>query len=1241
MRTRQVLIGSLLAVVLQAVFFAGTLLAFDVSGTLEYAGTKTGRVFLSLPYTEIGTLGTSLVSDGSGTPLPFTIRGVPNGNYTLKAFMDTQGVAVHHQSDPIGSIDLSVSDGNVSGLVLTLTDPSAPAPDEALPAHVSVVHNSNAAMINWSTSANNSNNGPVPADTYNLYWSTDPDVMGSYLVSGGSITKIAASNDKSTFIHTGIGATIYHYAMKSVVNGVLSGSHASETATTTGAGSTITGQVSLSGGNPLGKPLCVFVGTGDAGPTNFTALTTISTSQTFTITGVPDGDYWIYPMFDMNENGLLDTGDIGPLDSFKGQAHVAGGNVDAGILAFSSRNMNASVMTNFWKNGDYTGYNLNFNLRSNKKIPVKVTFTGGTNMPGPLAIDAGLSEWGDFQNYTNIPWTPHVGDSYTFDVTYSDDTTQTVSRAVTNVLDSFATPVSPLGVIPYGTGIPAFTWSAPSSPPAGGYTYRLSMWGESGWWWPNEDLLSTQLSAVYNFDNSASQPMLTDGRSYRWRIEVRDINGNSASNESEFIYITPATGVTLAPSAASPQVQGTQVTFTAQAINGSGDYEYQFRIKTDTTWSTPQAWDPSNTFNWTPAQAGSYTIQVRARNVGSTAVYEASRSVTYVVVEDPPVTGVSLTANQQSPALSTFSTVQCTAVATGGTGTYQYKFMVKNSSDNVWTTPQDWDSSNTFDWTPDQVGSYTIQVRARNAGSIAAYEASRNLTFTVVNEEPVTAVSLAVTNGKNSPAVIGTIQFTAEATGTTGGYEYEYRVKNTAGTSGATLREYSAEATFDWTPSEAGIYTIQVRARNAGSLAAYEASRYLAFTVVENSPVTAVSLVITNGKKSPGDLGAIGTVQFSAAATGTTNNYEYLFMVKNSIDNVWITLQDWSGSGTFPWTPTEAGSYTIQVRARNVGSSAAYETYQKWYFKITNNPVVAITPMSINILLPGNSPQTFTLSNVGSQASMMEYHVADDGALGGFLDVQNASGTLAGGTSATITVSVKPGFTATGNGSLVGATLVLNVYTPAAINYVKVPVSVHIEASSSYVISGRVAASDGTGQPGAQVVLSGTASTTVVTDASGFYQFTDLASGPYTITAGYGVAANGYSPGSRAITITTADITGQDFASPLPILYGAFQTIGTGYETGTGGCSSYGWNGSNPVIWVYPGMTIASIQDSMSTAIFSSNSRPDAPCIGTSDLLVQDATHWSLSTTCTRVPGCGAGGSAVATTNDNAIWTNP
>src|ERR1700733_7079811 len=96
-------------------------------------------------------------------------------------------------------------------------------------------------------------------------------------------------------------------------------------------------------------------------------------------------------------------------------------------------------------------------------------------------------------------------------------------------------------------------------------------------------------------------------------------------------------------------------------------------------------------------------------------------------------------------------------------------------------------------------------------------------------------------------------------------------------------------------------------------------------------------------------------------------------------------------------------------------------------------PMVSITQTPLTVLLPDNCQQSFTIKNTGPQGSTLNYTVADDGALSGFLSFTNGTGALNSGVSTTITVSVKAAFVSS-SPSLVGASLILDVYTPKASN---------------------------------------------------------------------------------------------------------------------------------------------------------------------------------------------------------------
>jgi hypothetical protein len=150
----------------------------------------------------------------------------------------------------------------------------------------------------------------------------------------------------------------------------------------------------------------------------------------------------------------------------------------------------------------------------------------------------------------------------------------------------------------------------------------------------------------------------------------------------------------------------------------------------------------------------------------------------------------------------------------------------------------------------------------------------------------------------------------------------------------------------------------------------------------------------------------------------------------------------------------------------------------------------------------------------------------------------------------TITLSVTPSNVTTtdssGNYSFTGLTNGDYLVTPTKIGYTFSPLfaSVSIRNNSqtninftasvegTYFISGTVTL-NGSGLSGVTMTLSGDASQTKQTDSDGYYSFSGLSNGTFTITP----SKTGYSfnPASRSIDIAGSSVTGADFtASQLP-----------------------------------------------------------------------------------------------------------
>jgi hypothetical protein len=160
------------------------------------------------------------------------------------------------------------------------------------------------------------------------------------------------------------------------------------------------------------------------------------------------------------------------------------------------------------------------------------------------------------------------------------------------------------------------------------------------------------------------------------------------------------------------------------------------------------------------------------------------------------------------------------------------------------------------------------------------------------------------------------------------------------------------------------------------------------------------------------------------------------------------------------------------------------------------------------------------------------------------------SGTIspvAGGSGATVTLGGAANATTTANssGNYTFSGLANGTYTvtPSRAGYTFTPASRSVTVSganittglnftataqtSTYSISGTI--SPVAGGSGATVTLSGAASATTSADSSGNYTFTGLANGTYTLTPSH----TGYvfSPSSQGVTVSGANVTGQNFTA--------------------------------------------------------------------------------------------------------------
>ena len=463
--------------------------------------------------------GTVVMPTGANTA--YTIRGVPAGNYVVVAEADMQGTNVANANNPIGmSETVNVATANVTGININATDLTPPTP--VTPSLDGVFPGPSSAFISYT--------GPVDAD--------GQEIASSYKLSWGTDT--AASNGGSSNFKA-VGNSLGFYEKSGFTNGqVLYFKLQALVGTTPSAASTVVGPITIgatTGANTVsgtvtfpaataGTPLIVgLFGNGGIYFTKTTA-TANQTSYSFAISGVPSGSYKNFALLDVNNDGLVDAGDVTNAGTSLTTIAVSG--TTTHNFALSAAFGSADIYTNYWTDGTSNSYGLNIALNDGTKQLTAVTLFSGPNVSVPADLVPTTSTGNLDYIALGSGFVPTVGDQYKFKFTYYDGTSQNVTASVTGVLTSsnlagnLAVNATP------SANTPTFSWTAPATAPAAPYVYNVWVQGiDAYWWYPqNSGLPSTTTSVLYNADGLATGTALTTGTAYTWQIQVQDANRN-------------------------------------------------------------------------------------------------------------------------------------------------------------------------------------------------------------------------------------------------------------------------------------------------------------------------------------------------------------------------------------------------------------------------------------------------------------------------------------------------------------------------------------------------------------------------------------------------------------------------------------------------------------------------------------------------------------------------------------------
>lgn len=244
------------------------------------------------------------------------------------------------------------------------------------------------------------------------------------------------------------------------------------------------------------------------------------------------------------------------------------------------------------------------------------------------------------------------------------------------------------------------TFTAEAAGGKEGYTYKFIVYNKTTGTWG--------VVQNYSSKNTCTWTKGSAGDRYFY-VDVKDAAGNVARSEALNVKIeATAPKVTLTGSSETVNA-GAKLTLTAQTTLGSG-CTYKFIIFNPATnqWFKLQDFSSSNTFTWTAGSDGTRLFYVDVKDASGKVVRSAVNTVNVG-------NGMSVTATISTNANKVGGKVTISGAATGGAGSYQYKFIVYNKTTKTWGLVQNFSTNNKITWTAGSAGDREFYIDVKDA----------------------------------------------------------------------------------------------------------------------------------------------------------------------------------------------------------------------------------------------------------------------------------------------------------------------------------------------------------------------------------------------------------------------------------------------------------------------------------------------------------------------------------------------
>ena len=353
-------------------------------------------------------------------------------------------------------------------------------------------------------------------------------------------------------------------------------------------------------------------------------------------------------------------------------------------------------------------------------------------------------------------------------------------------------------------------------------------------------------------------------------------------------------------------------------VDGGQDLLYKYVIQGPQEKNTGFIKD--NNFLWNPILPGEYKIELYVKDKSFSGDYEDKKYVDFIVNQIKTniinIDKIEMDKDEKM-LIGEEGTIK---VKVSGGMNFRYSFLIKRDGEKEKEIK--YSKDNIIIFTPEKAGEYEVEIKVREKSSNKEYDAGKNINFKVYEFFPAN-IEYILYPPKDFFMCKDNIPIEVITT-----KEKDILVKYIIRINDQKVEEtdYIKSFKYEIVPKCAGLYKIEVYAKNKKSKEKFDDKKEIKLMVRDSLPITNTKL-----KSSENYAKVNEAVTFIAESSGGKDKvYEFYIKYRDE----WRKVQGYSSKNYYSFIPFSKGNYNILVLCRSYHKKISYEDYDMYKFVV-------------------------------------------------------------------------------------------------------------------------------------------------------------------------------------------------------------------------------------------------------------------------------------------------------------------